>query len=171
MFMSISKDKGSALVMVMMFTLVLTILGTAMLGITINEYRMEKTHMDSVKAYYLAEAGMEKAIYDIAEMTSIDPGTLTSTTWEMESGDGDLLDTGETGDFTATVRSVILTETIYADEAGTIVHKYIYEVSLESEGTVEGMVKEIEAKVRVEDYVIDEGMDNKAEVVYWRQIK
>ncbi|MBA1336994.1 MAG: hypothetical protein HPY66_3430 [Firmicutes bacterium] len=165
--MRINNDRGSALVMVMMFTLILTILGTAMLGVAINEYMMEKAHRNSVKAYYLAEAGMEKAIYEITDLESIEGSIDIGDIWEMESEDEDLVDSGIAGNFTVTVDDISLTGTVYVDELETEVYKYIYEIILTAEGQVDGAAKRLEAKIEVEDYVED--IENKVHVIYWKQ--
>lgn len=180
--MSIKNNSGSALLMVIIFVLVLIILGTAMLSATITEYRMEKAYRDSVKAYYLAEAGLEKVIYSIAEMDEIVPEELLNKTWEMEREDRDLLNPGEEGDFTVVVEEIILVDTVYKEKKDgkkegkkegkgkKEVYKSIYEVVLKSSATVEGMTKEVELKAEVEDYR-EEGKDNKVEVIYWRQVR
>ncbi|RKL64240.1 hypothetical protein DXT63_02480 [Thermoanaerobacteraceae bacterium SP2] len=164
-----NNNKGSALVMVMMYALILTILGTSVLAITMNEYRMEKAYRDSVAAYYLAEAGLEKAIYNIAEMENISTD-LSFQIWEMDAGDQDLLKPGSHGNYTVSVENVQLDDIIYVDEQQTVVYKRIYKISLKSRASMEGMTREIEAGIKVEDYEAG-GIENKVEILYWRQIR
>ena len=133
-------EKGSALIMVMMYTMILSILGTAMLGVVINEYRMEKAHRESVKAFYLAEAGMEKAIFEISQLNAIASETLIGMTFTLEDEE-DLLKPGEQGGFKVKVSTeegegVKLLDTIYFDEENEIVFKYIYEITLEAIGFI-----------------------------------
>lgn len=167
--MLLINKRGSALVMVMIYTLVLMILGTSILAVTLNEYRMEKAYRESLMASYLAEAGLEKVIYNIAELETIYPG-LISKTWEMEDDDRDLLKTGVRGDYTVSVENVQLDDTIYVDEERTVVYKRIYRIVLKSNASVERMIREIEAQIKVEDYEA-QGIDNKVQILYWRQKK
>jgi Tfp pilus assembly protein PilX len=168
--MLLMNEKGSALVMVMMFTLILTILGTSVLAVTMNEYRMEKAYRDSVASYYLAEAGLEKAIYDIAEMENIGIG-LVSQTWEMDADEQEeLLKPGTNGNYKVSVENVKLDDTIYVDEQQTVVYKKIYIIILKSNASVDGMTRKIEAGIRVEDYEAS-GIENKVEILYWHQLR
>lgn len=167
--MLLIKKRGSALVIVMIYILVLTILGTSILAVTLNEYRMEKAYRESLMANYLAEAGMEKAIYNIAEFENISPD-LISKTWNMEDDDRDLLKSGIRGDYSVSIKNIQLEDIIYLDEEQTEVYKKIYKIVLDSNALVEGMVRELEAQVRVEDYEVP-GIDNKVQILYWRQKK
>jgi len=174
-------EKGSALVMVMMYAMILSILGTAMLGVVINEYRMEKVHRESIKAYYLAEAGMEKAIFEISQLERIVPETVKTMVFTLDGDQGDLLKPGEQGGFTVKVSTtegdgIKLIDTIYFDEESQIVYKYIYEITLEAVGFVgegenaRGAVKrKIQAVIKFEDYAVP-NIENKAEIVFWRQL-
>jgi hypothetical protein len=167
----VNNRKGSALVMVMIYSLVLTILGTAILGVAINEYRMEAAHRNVVKAYYLAEAGMEKAIYEITEMESILPSFLSNKVWEMEPYDLDLIEPGAQGDFKVTVEYIELRDEIFAGEGEDIeLYKTTYEIKLKSMAAYKGAPARLEAIILVEDYEAAE-TDNKVEVYNWRQIR
>jgi hypothetical protein len=114
------KRKGSALVMVMLFTFVITLLGTAIMGVAINEYRMEVAHRNSVKAYYLAEAGLEKSVYEISQMEAIVPEFLKHMQWKMEKEDFGLVEPGAQGDYLVTVEYVELIDVILTGSAATI---------------------------------------------------
>lgn len=163
------NDSGFVLVTVIVYTIVLIILGTSLMTVTLNEYRIEKAYRESLMANYLAEAGMEKAIYKLAELENIYPG-IVSKTWKMEDDDRDLLKSGIRADYTVSVENVQLEDTIYADEERTMVYKRIYSVILKSNASVEGMNREIEAQIKVEDYEA-QGKDNKVQIMYWRQKK
>jgi len=165
--LSINK-KGSAMVMVMIYTLILMILGTSVLAAAMTEYRMEKSYRESVTAYYLAEAGLEKAICSIREMETISIDGLSSKTWNMNDNDRDLLKSGVHGDYTVLVKSAQVDDTIYEDEQQTVVEETIYSITLKSGASVEGMAREIEVQIKVEDFV-DSGIKNKVEIIYWRQ--
>ncbi|HHW02643.1 MAG TPA: hypothetical protein GXX35_07515 [Thermoanaerobacterales bacterium] len=165
----LNNNKGSVLVMVMMFTLILTVLGTSVLAVTMNEYRMEKAYRDSVAAYFLAEAGLEKAVYEIAEMENIEG--LEAKSWNMNSSEREnLLKPGSNGDYTVTVKNVQLDDIIYVDRQQTVVYKRIYKIVLQSQASIDGMTRKIEAGIRVEDYEADD-IENKVEVLYWHQLR
>ena len=163
--------KGSVLVVVMLYTFVLTVLGTAIMGVAINEYRMEAAHRNSVKAYYLAEAGLEKAVYEISQMEAIVPEILKNMKWEMENEDLGLIEPGVQGDFLVTVEYVGLIDVILADEGkSSEVYKTIYEIKLKSMAVYKEAPAGVEAHILLEDYEeID--MDNRVEVYRWRQIR
>jgi hypothetical protein len=167
----VNYGKGSALVMVMIYSLVLIILGTAILGVAVSEYRMEVAHRNVVKAYYLAEAGMEKAIFEITEMEAIQPFLLMDRVWEMEPYDLDLIEPGVQGDFRVTVECIELIDEIFAGEGEDIeLYKTTYEIKLKSMASYRSAPAGLEATILVEDYEAAE-TDNRVEVYNWRQIR
>jgi len=173
--MRVKKNKGAALVMVMMLTLILSILGTAILGITINEYRMEKAHRDGVTAYYLAEAGMEKVIHDITKINDIETGLSIGDNWVMSVNTqegGSLLITDSSGNITVSVEEKNSCGSIYHEDNPGIVLLYKYRIKLHAEATVGGMIKKIECELIVgddnEEVVVD--VDNRIKIDKWRQI-
>ncbi|NLZ90683.1 MAG: hypothetical protein GX918_02040 [Clostridiales bacterium] len=165
------KRKGSALVMVMLFTFVITLLGTAIMGVAINEYRMEVAHRNSVKAYYLAEAGLEKSVYEISQMEAIVPEFLKHMQWKMEKEDFGLVEPGAQGDYLVTVEYVELIDVILAGEGeNSDVYKSVYKIKLKSMAVYKEAPAGVEAHILVEDYE-GTGMDNRVEVCRWRQIR
>ena len=56
------NNKGSALVLVVFAMLISFFLGIALLEVSTVEFAMANNHVDGVKADYIAEAGMNKAI-------------------------------------------------------------------------------------------------------------
>ncbi|HZX45880.1 MAG TPA: pilus assembly PilX N-terminal domain-containing protein [Clostridia bacterium] len=167
----VNNRQGLALVMVMVYALVLTILGTAILGVAISEYRMETAHRDVVKAYYIAEAGMEKAICEITQTEKILPSVLENKKWEMGPEDFSLVEPGIQAGFTVTVEYVDLKEEIFVEEGETIVlYKSIYGIGLKSVAAYKGAPAELKAIILVEDYE-DMDRENKVEVQNWRQTR
>ena len=116
----VKNRQGSALVMVMVYALVLTVLGTAILSVAASEYRMEMAHRNVVKAYYIAEAGMEKAIYEITEMDTILPYILENKEWEMGPEDTGLVEPGAQGDYSVTVGYIVLYDRVLDGEEKTL---------------------------------------------------
>ena len=146
------KRKGSALVMVMLFTFVITLLGTAIMGVAINEYRMEVAHRNSVKAYYLAEAGLEKSVYEISQMEAIVPEFLKHMQWKMEKEDFGLVEPGAQGDYLVTVEYVELIDVILAGEGeNSDVYKSVYKIKLKSMAVYKEAPAGVEAHILVED--------------------
>ncbi len=166
-YTSIKHNRGAVLVMVMMTVLILTVLGTALLSISISEYRMERANRDSVAAYYLAEGGLEKAVHQISIMDDIQPDQLLGRTWEMGEEDADLLEPDTGGGFTVIIEDICLIDTMLNGEEA---YAFIYEAVLRSRAAVGRMSGEIEALLRVEDYTA-EGWNNCVEVKRWRQIR
>lgn len=167
----VKNNKGLALVTVMVYTLVLTVIGTAILAIAMNEYRMEKAYKSLVKAYYLAEAGMEKAIYMIAKMDVVIPESVKDMRWEMEDEDMDLVEPGVSADYEVTVREAELYDVIFTgQEEDSEVYKRILGIKLRSLAVYKGAPAGVEAGILVEDYE-ETGVESAVQVEYWRQIR
>ncbi|MGI6097039.1 MAG: pilus assembly PilX family protein [Dethiobacteria bacterium] len=62
MHITFLKEDGSALLTVLAFMLVLTIIGTAFIGNSLTEAKIAVSQMHNVQAYYIAEAGLEIGI-------------------------------------------------------------------------------------------------------------
>jgi hypothetical protein len=165
----IDGSSGSVLIMVMIFCMVLFALGTSILGITISDYRLGQAFENSVKAYYLAEAGLEKVLYALSRMGSVNPEALLTTGWDMDGDDREVLNTGENSRFSVKVKEVSLVDTIYTDEQQLEVFAYIYTITLEAEGTVGTMRERAETVLEVQDFTED-GWNNEVTVVSWRKI-
>jgi len=64
---SIKNQRGSALIFVYLLILVLLILGIAIVSAVINEGRVAERERRTRQAFYIAEAGMEQALYDLRQ--------------------------------------------------------------------------------------------------------
>ncbi len=164
-------DRGLVLVVVIIYVLLLTVLGTVTLSIALSERKMERAHSDVVKAYYIAEAGLEKAIYHITEMDVIVPSYLVDKTWAMAQEDYGLLGPDAKGDFIVEVTDLNLIEEIFVDDddGDTDMYRTIYEIMLKAMGMFEDAPAALEAVVWVETYG-DTKKTNKAKVLRWRQV-
>jgi hypothetical protein len=155
----------------MLCTLVLTVLGTSMLALAVTEYRMEAAHRSRVKAYYLAEAGIEKAVFDITRLDRINTGSIRNTLWEMDARDSGLVEPGAGGGFLVTVEKADLFDVLFTGEGeDTEVYKRIFDIVLKSLADYNGTTVGVEARMLVEDYEEDD-MENKVQVYHWRQIR
>ncbi|MGF7397057.1 pilus assembly PilX N-terminal domain-containing protein [Thermoanaerobacterium thermosaccharolyticum] len=54
-----SNNKGSALIFTLMVILILTVLGVAILGISLTEYKVSSSYSSDVLSRYAAEAGLD----------------------------------------------------------------------------------------------------------------
>lgn len=63
------NNNGSIGVCSFMISIILIILLISTLTLFMNDYYMVQSYMDSVKAYYLAETAVEKALYEIKNIT------------------------------------------------------------------------------------------------------
>jgi hypothetical protein len=167
--MSVNGRQGSVLVIVVVFCMVIFALGASIIGITISDYRMGKAYQDGVKAYYLAEAGAERAIHAISRMGTIDPQTLLTKEWSMDEEDSAALGTGASDNFSAKVASVILVDTIYSEEQGPEASVYIYRIMLTADGTVSTMRERLEVVLEVLDFA-DHEKHNEVTAIFWRKI-
>ena len=61
----LENNRGSVLLTTYMLTMVLLILGTAFLVLSSNEARISEVHRKTTQAFYIAEAGIERAIFDL----------------------------------------------------------------------------------------------------------
>lgn len=70
--MQVLNEKGSALIFTLMVILILTVLATAVLEVTITNYKLSKAYADSSSAAYAAEAGLEIAKSEFNETLLLD---------------------------------------------------------------------------------------------------
>jgi hypothetical protein len=59
----LSNQKGIALLTTLIFIFILVTFGVALLSMTSNDIKLSALQRDSTKAFYIAEAGIEKALY------------------------------------------------------------------------------------------------------------
>ena len=90
------KRKGLAFVLVLAFVLILTLAATAFIALSGTEIRMVRRQNDSTCAFYIAEGGLERAIYDLRQDFITD---TTDPSW----ADGDINDIDVTQGGTVTV--------------------------------------------------------------------
>lgn len=61
------NKKGIALIIVYLLIVVLTILGSALVSQNISEIRIAQRERDAVRAFHIAEAGLEQAFFDLKQ--------------------------------------------------------------------------------------------------------
>lgn len=107
-------EKGGALVMTLMVSLILSMLGLAILPLTVMEYKTSVNFSDFERAYFLAEAGMEEAIgeldkdwsYGNQANLSIDGNEGSYDIKVEEDGEGKLIKaTGKVGNIERTIEA------------------------------------------------------------------
>lgn len=99
--------KGLVLILVLGILAVLIIIGSAFVSLTNSEMQMVKNQGNSIRAFYLAEAGVEEAVYRLKNGNTIIPdgGTITFTGYLYQAGNDDYTVTIERGGSTYTVTS------------------------------------------------------------------
>lgn len=85
------NKKGSALVLVLIFMVVLTVLGTAVMGIAVTENRMSIYQENKMQAYYLARSGAQS----VAEYMITDPHNNAIKMLNHTSADVTPMDNGK----------------------------------------------------------------------------
>jgi Tfp pilus assembly protein PilX len=111
---SLRSERGSALLIAIGAVLILTILSIGLISIAQNDLGLSKKDKKSTQALHVAEAGIDKAIWEMRRLGSISGSFQvatslgTATVTASESGDvWNITSTGETNDGT---RRVIKTE-------------------------------------------------------------
>ena len=118
---NIISQKGMALIATLIFVFVLTTLGIALLTMTRNEIKLSVLQEQSTKAFYLADAGVEKAL-NWLEMFSTPP---TKENIDATDFDGNIeFDELSAGKYTVKL--------YIDDELGELVARYV----IETEGLV-----------------------------------
>ena len=82
---SFVNQKGQVLIIVIAIIAALTVYGISLLKLTDPELKISKRQIDSTKAFYIAEAGMEKTFYCIKRDGGIDNVTFDQ---QVDFGDG-----------------------------------------------------------------------------------
>lgn len=90
MAMLLQNKKGSALIMVLLITIVLFTLGSAILGVAASEYRFAKRQEDKMKAYYIARSGAQAIADYMMRDANNDAKTLVNkeSEWNSQVGGG-----------------------------------------------------------------------------------
>ena len=84
------NEKGSTVVLVTFAMMIVFLLGTALVNTSRVEFLTSQNYADEVKAYYIAEAGMEKAL----AMLRMDQSLLKEIV-SMNVGSSKILPVGE----------------------------------------------------------------------------
>jgi len=74
--MIMNNKRGSALLMCFWVISVLTIIGAAFGVIMVNERLATQHNIQSIQALYIAEAGLERAVYDLRQSSNWNSGNI-----------------------------------------------------------------------------------------------
>ena len=123
------RKKGLALVIILIFILVLTIAAASFMLISSSDIRMTRSQNNSTKAFYIAEAGLNRALYALQKDLNSNP---TNPSWADGTIDGIVCgpDTSNfytlyaptalgNGDYTVTLKNTANTTEIYVRATGT----------------------------------------------------
>lgn len=87
---ALKRDRGMALLIVLGLVILLSLMSAVVLGLAGSHYRLSRHQIESVQAFYLAEAGVTHALSKMRDDTFYTGETLTLT-----DTDGNVLGTAE----------------------------------------------------------------------------
>ena len=122
---SLLHEQGMALVLVLVLTGLILLAGSALLTYAFTENLIARYQADDIKQYYLAEAGLERALTLLARESSyrtnftgtMDEGTFTVSFEELPAGRLAIYSTGQLEESNLT-----LTVLIDFDDFGNIIN-------------------------------------------------
>ncbi len=83
------KKKGIALVLAFAVIMILAVLGSIIISRSINESQLAKRYAESSQAFWLAEAGINRALKELKDSYIITGSDLWSTTVDLDQNTGD----------------------------------------------------------------------------------
>jgi hypothetical protein len=119
-----SNQKGMALLTTLIFVFILVTLAVALLTMTINDTKLSALQRDSTSAFYLAETGVDKALWYLNTPSDNGVGGLDWRTYNDETGpvegytDGYLIEnypSGLTNYYKVKVKDITLSDTDLID--------------------------------------------------------
>ena len=133
----LEDNRGSVLLTTYMLTMVLLILGAAFLVLSSNESRISEVQRKTTQSFYIAEAGIERAIYDLKEdfVNSQDWADNDINSWKVVSSSAayyplpDMTNVANAaypttalgdGSYTVSLKNVDGTDDIWIRSTGTI---------------------------------------------------
>jgi len=99
----LSNEKGMALLTTLIFIFILVTFAVALLTMTSNDTKLSALQRDSTKAFYIAEAGIERTLYDLQEDYNTDQNWVGDSINSQPFVDGKLYDEVDFGEGTYTV--------------------------------------------------------------------
>jgi len=84
----LTNQKGMALLTTLIFVFILVTFAIALLIMTSNDTKLSALQRDSTKAFYIAEAGIEKTLYDLKKDYESDQNWDGYTSSEVSFGEG-----------------------------------------------------------------------------------
>jgi len=88
----ILNQKGMALLTTLIFVFILVTFAVALLTMTSNDTKLSALQRDSTKAFYIAEAGVERTLYDLKEDYNTDQNWVGGSINNQPFADGKLYD-------------------------------------------------------------------------------
>ncbi len=173
MFLNKIEEQGSALITVLIAMVVLMLLGSTFLSHTLTETIIAINQKNNTQAYYVAEAGIEKAVAVLKRNFgfegnldgSIGEGSYTVSLGDRLSGKREIISTGTVSNATVTIRVIVGIDEIYS-KAITTAHQLM----LQGETTLYGNIhvnKQLQVKGTGNVIMADENSDG--EFTYYEQ--
>ena len=132
---SLSNQKGMALITTLIFTFVLVSLGVALLTITNNDSKLSTLQRESTRAFYLAETGIEKALWYI----NFSPDNTQGLDWRTSD-----YSEGSSDEY---FKVVVTTDTVDPDDGEATVIKFVSTGTVNKGGQFNKGTRNIEVKL------------------------
>ena len=139
--MAPEREKGIVLVIVLGFILLFVVVATSFILTSSSEIKMVRKQNDSTRAFYIAEAGLARARYDLNEDEDWTDGTINGFTYSMSDVDGEgfhllvydsSIKTSLGGEFTVRLKDIAGTE---------------HEIWVKSKGSYNDATRTVKAKI------------------------
>jgi len=134
----ISNQKGMALLTTLIFTFVLVSLGVALLTMTNNDSKLSTLQRESTRAFYLAETGIEKALWYI----NFSPENTYGLDWRTTEADP--YKEGSTDEY---FQVVVTTDTVDPDDGEATIIKFVSTGTVNKGGQFNKGTRKIEVKL------------------------
>jgi len=134
----ISNKKGMALLTTLIFTFVLVSLGVALLTMTNNDSKLSTLQRESTRAFYLAETGIEKALWYI----NFSPDNTQGLDWRTTEADP--YREGSSDEY---FQVVVTTDTVDPDDGEATIIKFVSTGTVNKGGQFNKGTRKIEVKL------------------------
>lgn len=145
-FISLSNNRGFALVMVLMLLASLAALGVWGTRATLIDSRITQNYKENIRALYIAEAGVARAVNQLSSVSGGFNSILVGNDGISGTTDDGILSFGPSVSFGEGIYSVRITDNNDGD--GNLFNDSDNRIIVISTGSINGAVKEVQASVR-----------------------
>ena len=134
----LTSQRGMALLTTLIFTFVLVSLGVALLTMTNNDSKLSTLQRESTRAFYLAETGIEKALWYI----NFSPDNTQGLDWRTTEADP--YSEGSSDEY---FKVVVTTDTVDPDDGEATIIKFVSTGTVNKGGQFNKGTRTIEVKL------------------------